>query len=589
MVLKMKTRGIGFKLALIMLCVTLLGIVITTGVSIIIAGNVIIDETLAKIENATRSEALDINNWLSKHKTQINTLADALSRLDDYSMDYLRPIFQAQTKSDPVYTEIYMGFPDDTAVMGGRDQALMNELYDGGWKPTQRGWYKLALTDAAIPHITAPYLDVNTGDLCITAVRAVVDSGGKTVGVAGADILINVVQELTDRVTLNSKDGYAMLLDSNGDILVHHDPDYAPDAEGNFKNLATVKNGVYAKLWEQISGSDTTVKYKDSFGKMKYYTASALESTNWELVTVLPVGDVNAPITTLVAVVIPMTLVLIALAGVIILREINIIVTKPLNMIIDKITGSTKMIHNSANQFNELSESLATGSSRQAAAIEETSATMNETSSMVAQNAENTKAASQIATNAMNEVNEAGRVMGELMATMSELKESSDRVSKIVKTIDDIAFQTNLLAINATVEAARAGGDAGRSFAVVAQEVRDLAKRSANASKETAEIIEHNITLTDSSRTGAEKVGTIAGSNAKNISDLAKLINEINAASEEQANGIKQINIAMSQTEKVTQENAAVAEQNAATSSSMQDEITNLEEAVEIAESLAGK
>ena len=576
-------------MALIMLCVILLGIVITTGASIVIAGNVIVDETLAKIENATRSEALDINSWLSKHKTQINTLADALSRLDDYSMNYLRPIFQAQTKSDPVYTEIYIGFPNDTAVMGGRDQALMDELYNDGWKPTQRGWYKLALTDTAVSHITAPYVDVNTGDLCITAVRAVIDSGGKMLGVAGADILINVVQELTDRVTLGSKDGYAMLLDSNGDILVHFDRDYAPDAKGNFQNLAAVKNGMYAKLWEQISDSAASVKYKDSSGKMKYYTASALESTNWKLVTVLPVSDVNAPITTLVAVVIPLTLVLIAIAAFIILREINTVVTKPLNRIIDMITGSTKMISGSANQFAEVSESLSTGSSRQAAAIEETSATMNETASMVSQNAENTRVASQIAAAAMNEVTEAGKVMGVLMGTMSELKESSDKVSKIVKTIDDIAFQTNLLAINATVEAARAGGDAGRSFAVVAQEVRNLAQRSADASKETADIIERNIALTDGSRTEAEKVGNIAGQNAKNIADLTKLINEISAASEEQSNGIKQINIALSQTEKVTQENAAVAQQNAASSSSMQTEIANLEEAVEIAESLVGK
>jgi methyl-accepting chemotaxis protein len=176
--------------------------------------------------------------------------------------------------------------------------------------------------------------------------------------------------------------------------------------------------------------------------------------------------------------------------------------------------------------------------------------------------------------------------MEDMMNTMSELKVSSDKVNKIVKTIDDIAFQTNLLAINATVESARAGGDAGRSFAVVAQEVRSLAQKSAQNSAETAEIIDKNISLADSSRAAAENVLVLAQKNARQIIDLGKLISGINAASEEQAIGIKQINIAVSQMEKVTQENAAVAEENAASSNAMKDEITNLEDAINIAKSL---
>jgi methyl-accepting chemotaxis protein len=172
------------------------------------------------------------------------------------------------------------------------------------------------------------------------------------------------------------------------------------------------------------------------------------------------------------------------------------------------------------------------------------------------------------------------------MNTMTELKESSDKVGKIIKTIDDIAFQTNLLALNATVEAARAGGDAGRSFAVVADEVRNLANKSAVSSAETAEIIEKNIKLTNESNAVAERVMSLTESISDETKKLGEIISEINSASEEQANGIKQINIAVSQMEKVTQENAAVAEENAAASNSMLDEIAHLEEAVVIAESL---
>jgi len=182
-----------------------------------------------------------------------------------------------------------------------------------------------------------------------------------------------------------------------------------------------------------------------------------------------------------------------------------------------------------------------------------------------------------------------GKHMTELVNTINELKESSGRVGKIVKTIDEIAFQTNLLAINATVEAARAGGDSGRSFAVVAQEVRSLAQRSADASRETADIIEKNISLTNSSRAEVEQVLMLTKKDAQDMTELNKLISEINAASEEQASGIKQINIAVSQMEKVTQENAAVAEENAAASNSMKNEIINLEDAVDIAKSIIRK
>ena len=279
-------------------------------------------------------------------------------------------------------------------------------------------------------------------------------------------------------------------------------------------------------------------------------------------------------------------LVVIILFSVITALVLSLGVEKDLRQIIGKLKRTTEHILGSADQLNEASDHLAAGSARQAAAIEETSATMNETASMVQQNAENTRVAAQLALESQQAVEESGKHMSNLMNTMSELKESSDKVSKIVKTIDDIAFQTNLLAINATVEAARAGGDAGRSFAVVAQEVRDLAQKSAGASSETAEIIERNISLTDTSRTSAGRALEITEKDSEQIVKLNKLISEINAASEEQASGIKQINMAISQMEKVTQENAAVAEENAASSNSMKDEIGNLEEAISIAKGL---
>ena len=259
---------------------------------------------------------------------------------------------------------------------------------------------------------------------------------------------------------------------------------------------------------------------------------------------------------------------------------------KTLRSIVGKLTLSTDMIDTSAEQLSETSESLARGSSEQAAAIEETSATMNETASMVAQNAENTRQAAMIAEETNKSSKEAEKYVAKIIATMSELKESSDKVGRIVKTIDDIAFQTNLLAINATVEAARAGGDAGRSFGVVAEEVRSLAQKSSASAADTTEIIGKNITLTNSSKEAVDRLLEIAESDSHRAEKLGKLIAEINATSEEQASGVSQINTAISQMEKVTQENAAMAEENSASSNSLKDEIINLHEAINIAKSL---
>ena len=248
--------------------------------------------------------------------------------------------------------------------------------------------------------------------------------------------------------------------------------------------------------------------------------------------------------------------------------------------ILSKFKSSTLIIEGNASQLRESSENLAMGSSRQAAAIEETSATMTETESMVAQNAENTRVAAEISEMAKEIANKGVTQMQDMIKAMDEIKESSDKVGKIVKAIDDIAFQTNLLAINATVEAARAGGDAGRSFGVVAEEVRNLAGKSAKEAANTTSIIEKNISLTNSGREISSEVANTLGDLMEKAQQLSQLISEVNTSSEQQAVSIKQINLAVGQMEKVTQENAAVAEENAASSNSMKDELVNLEQAI---------
>ena len=264
-------------------------------------------------------------------------------------------------------------------------------------------------------------------------------------------------------------------------------------------------------------------------------------------------------------------------AGVLAALYISGRITKPLIMSTASLQHISESLEAAVNTVNDSATVIAESSNQQAAAVEETSATINETSSMIASTAENTRIAAQLVTESTQIAEEAGKYMSELVETMGELKESSGTIGKIVKTIDGIASQTNLLAINATVEAARAGGDAGRSFSVVAEEVRNLAQKSAQSAAETAEIIERDSALTNTSGAVAQKVVEMEKRSAENISRLNKLIAEIEASSREEAHGAEQINIAMGQIEKSTQSNAATSEQSAASAAMLKELVSDLE------------
>ena len=251
-------------------------------------------------------------------------------------------------------------------------------------------------------------------------------------------------------------------------------------------------------------------------------------------------------------------------------------ITNPLKAVIKGLLTGAEELAEAAGQTSTTSQSMAEGASEQAAAIEETSASLEEMSAMTAQNAENAKQANTLVNETRTTVGEAGDSMSRLMASMDEISKASEQTSKIVKTIDEIAFQTNLLALNAAVEAARAG-EAGAGFAVVADEVRNLAVRAAEAAKDTAQLIQSTVVKINAGSEVVEKTGTgfsrVVGSSAK----MAELAGEIASASIEQAQGIGQISLAVSEMDKVVQQSAAVAEQAAGTSEEMNMQAERME------------
>lgn len=236
---------------------------------------------------------------------------------------------------------------------------------------------------------------------------------------------------------------------------------------------------------------------------------------------------------------------------------------RDMNDMMCEIQQSGQQISSGAAQISDSSQSLSQGATESASSLEEIAASMNELASQTNDNAKNAREAADLSTEASNAANRGNQSMDQMVTAMAEINESGENISKIIKVIDEIAFQTNLLALNAAVEAARAGQH-GKGFAVVAEEVRSLAARSAKAASETAALIEGSVVKAKNGALIAEQTAGVLGEIVNHSTRVSALIGNISLASNEQAQGISQINIGISQIDDVTQQNTANSEQGAA-------------------------
>lgn len=253
-----------------------------------------------------------------------------------------------------------------------------------------------------------------------------------------------------------------------------------------------------------------------------------------------------------------LTVLLSAVVGTLTTRSIS----RVLRHAADELSAGAEQTAAASGQVSSASQMLAEGASEQAASLEETSASLEEISSMTKRNAENAQTTKGLADIARKAADSGASDMQKMSLAMQDIKSSSDDISKIIKTIDEIAFQTNILALNAAVEAARAG-EAGMGFAVVADEVRNLAQRSAQAAKETSAKIETAIAKTTQGVQMSDKVAQSLTEIVTNVRKVDQLVAEIATASKEQNDGVAQVNTAVAQMDKVTQSNAASAEESA--------------------------
>jgi methyl-accepting chemotaxis protein len=252
-----------------------------------------------------------------------------------------------------------------------------------------------------------------------------------------------------------------------------------------------------------------------------------------------------------------------------------------LSRVVARVRSNAEGVAAASAQIASGNNDLSVRTERQASALQETAASMEELSSTVRLNADNARQANQLATDASAVAAQGGEVVAEVVDTMKGINDSSKKIADIIGVIDGIAFQTNILALNAAVEAARAG-EQGRGFAVVAGEVRSLAQRSAQAAKEIKDLIGTSVARVEQGTALVDKAGVTMAEVVAAIRRVNDIMGEISAASSEQSQGVAQVGEAVTQMDQATQQNAALVEQSAAAADSLKRQAVELVKAVAV-------
>lgn len=560
MKLSLKKKFLVPTISATVLCLAVISIV-----SFMKSSKAIENLTSEQVKYVSVSLSKQVTNWINERKndlvsfTQEDVFKNAVASSDAQALiTVANQRLTAIAKANTLFEFIALAGPDGSVIAS----SVQNQV--GSMNLAEREYFKESM--AGNIAISDVIISKGSGNP-VFVISSPVTVYGKIKGV-----LLNVIEMNqfaaafidSERV---GETGYVYMMNDQGKVIAYPD-------KSKILNLDLSTYDFGRQMLEQKNG---LLKY--TFKEIDKIVAFSTEhKTGWIIASTANNSELFKPIHEIRNISI-----VVSSIGVILITGMLFFITqsivRPINQIIKGMEEGANMVASAAGQISSSSQSMAEGASEQAAAIEETSSSMEEMASMTSGNAENAGNADGLMRNTNQVVSEANTSMNHLMRSMTDISQAGEETSKIIKTIDEIAFQTNLLALNAAVEAARAG-EAGTGFAVVADEVRNLSMRAADAAKDTAELIEgivkkiHDGTeLVSNTHTAFEKV-------TESSDNVTTLIGEIAQASKEQSEGINQVNVSISEMDKVVQQNSSNAEESASASEEMSTQAEQLREYV---------
>jgi len=559
----MKNQSLRFKMIVKIVLAVLVPLLIVGGFSIYQAGEALEDLSMVQSTEIAKSVTNTIEAILQE-EVKIASQVAVKSIVIDAATVYAQGVKESeeQMKATTELTALVRqsGNEYETVFIAGLDGKIIADGANGkhkGIDVSERDYIKAA--KAGKSSVGAVVKSKGIGNPILTFGAPIYSKSKELVGVVGTAVNITFMTDKMAAVKLGQT-GYSYAIDKSGVVIAHPD-----------KNLILAKNvkeqeGMKNFAMRMVAGEQGAEQYTYK-GIKKVAGFAPVPLAGWSICVTQNYSELMAPARNLALFTILIGIIFLAITGVSVFFSVRRITT-PIEQIADDLNDASDQVAAASLQVASASQSLAEGSSEQSSSLEETSSSLEEMSSMTRQNAGNAAQAKVFMAEARQIVDKVDDQMKRMVTAIQDVTKSSEETSKIIKTIDEIAFQTNLLALNAAVEAARAG-EAGAGFAVVADEVRNLALRAADAAKNTSGLIENTIVTVKNSRDLTAQTQDAFKENMQITNKVGQLVDEIAAASHEQALGIAQIGKAMVEMDKVVQQTAANAEESAGASEEM--------------------
>jgi len=454
-------------------------------------------------------------------------------------------------KANPYYEEIGIAHSSGMLLTTSRQEKLDSDL-STGINIASQDYFKQTMKGQMV--ITGIRKSEKSGKPVFIIASPVKDFSGTAVGMLyGIVDLPFFTKKFVEPIKIGNE-GFVYIANKKGLIISH--PDQArimtlniADSTDYGREILNQKNGLISA---KSNGREMMLAFRSS------------KRLGWTIVAEASVSELMRPVRVLFRINMIITLLILVVSGIIIY-----LIAAKISAPIQGITASLGLVgdqvSSASSQVSRSSQGLAQGASDQASSIQETSASLEELASMASGNADNAQEASNLSIQTSDTANTGAESMQKLMDAMTGINESSREVAKVAKGIEEIAFQTNLLALNAAVEAARAG-EAGAGFAVVAEEVRNLAQKSSEQAQVTSRLIMESHNRTEDGTRQAQEANESLQAILTSVEKVTNLVREISAASKEQAQGIEQINAAVLRMDQVVQQNSASSEESASAS-----------------------